>query len=170
MAFLTNKGDSSSTLFHRCKYDVFLSFRGEDTHNGFMSYLKGTLCDRGINTFVDDELPRGEEISAELLNAIESSMISIIVFSKNYAFSTLCLDELVKIIERKKKGQIVQPIFFKVEPSEVRNQNGNFGEALTKHKERFKNNMKKVQGWRIVLHEACNISCWHYKNEYVFND
>ena len=80
------------------------------------------------------------------------------------------MDELVKMIECKKKGQIVQPIFFKVDPSEVYNQNGNFGEVLTKHKERFKNNMKKVQGWRIALHEASNISGWHYKNEYVFND
>ena len=88
MALLTNKGDSSSTFFHWCRYDVFLSFRVEDTHNSFTSYLNDTLRDRGINTFVDDELPRGEEISAELLKAIESSRISIIVFFKNYAFST----------------------------------------------------------------------------------
>ena len=64
----------------------------------------------------------------------------------------------------------MQPILFKVGPSKVHNQNGNFGEILTKHKERFKNNMKKVQGWRIALHEAGNIFGWHYKNEYVFTD
>ena len=51
---------------------------------------------------------------------------------------------LSKLLSVRKKGQIVQPIFFKVDPLEVRNQNGNFGEVLTKHKERFKNNMKKV--------------------------
>ena len=56
MALLTNKGDSSSTFFHWCRYDVFLSFRVEDTHNSFTSYLNDTLRDRGINTFVDDEL------------------------------------------------------------------------------------------------------------------
>ena len=88
MAFLTNKGNSSSTFFHRCRYDVFLSFRVEDTHNSFTSYLNDTLRDRGFNTFVDDELLRGEEISAELLKTVESSRISIIVFFKNYAFST----------------------------------------------------------------------------------
>ena len=88
MALLTNKGDSSSTFFHWCRYDVFLSFRVEDTHNSFTSYLNDTLRDRGINTFVDDELLRGEEISAELLKAIESSRISIIILFKNYAFST----------------------------------------------------------------------------------
>ena len=123
---------------------MFLSFRVEDTHNSFTSYLNDTLRDRGINTFVDDERLRGEEISAELLKAIESLRISIIVFSKNYAFSSWCLDELVKIIECKKKGQIVQLNYFKVDPSEERNQNENFGEVLTKHKERFKNDMKKV--------------------------
>ena len=41
------------------------------------------LCDKGINTFMDEKLPIGEEIHAELLEAIESSKISIIVFSKN---------------------------------------------------------------------------------------
>ena len=50
---------------------MFLSFRCENTRNGFSSYLNDTLRDRGINTFVDDELLRGEEISAELLKAIK---------------------------------------------------------------------------------------------------
>jgi hypothetical protein len=82
MAFLNSKGASSSSFTHRCKYDVFLSFRGEDTRNGFTSHLNGILRHNGINTFIDDELRRGEEISTELLEAIESSRISIIVFSK----------------------------------------------------------------------------------------
>jgi hypothetical protein len=170
MAFLTNKGASSSSLNCRCIFDVFLSFRGEDTRNGFTSHLNGILRHKGITTFIDDELLRGEEISAELLEAIESSRISIIVFSKNYASSTWCLDELVKILECKKKGQIVLPVFYKVDPSDIRNQKGRFGEALANHEERFKDNMEKVQRWREALNEVGKISCWHYKNEYVFND
>ena len=167
MDFLTNRGKSSSSFTHQCKYDVFLSFRGEDTRNSFTGNLNSILRHHGINTFMDDELPRGGEISAELFDAIESSRISIIVFSKNYAFSTWCLDELVKILECKKKGQIVLPVFYKVDPSEVRNQKGKFEEALIKHEEGFKDNMK-VQEWRIALYEAASISGWHYKNEYVF--
>ena len=169
MAFLTNKGASSSCFTHRCRYDVFLSFRGEDTRNGFTSHLNGILCHNGINTFIDDELRRGEEISTELLEAIESSRISIIVFSKSYASSTWCLDELVKILECKSHGQIVLPVFYKVDPSEVRSQKGKFGEALAKHEEKFKDNMKKVQRWREALNEAGNLSGWHYQNEYVYN-
>ena len=118
---------------------------------------------------MDDELTRGEDILAELLETIESSKISIIVFSKNYASSTWCLDELVKIIECKKNGQVVLPVFYKVDLLDVRNQLEKFGEALAKHEKKFKDNKKKVQRWRVALKEASNISGWHYKNEYVFN-
>ena len=166
MAFLANKRESSSSFTHHCRYDVFLSFRGEDTRYSFTNILNGILRDHGINTFMDDELSRGEEISVELFEAIECSKISIIVFSKNYAYSTWCLKELVKILECKKKGQIVLPIFYKVDPSEVRNQKGKFGEALTKHQTKFKDKME-VQKWRIALHEASNIGGWHCKKVYA---
>jgi hypothetical protein len=55
MTFLTNKGASSSPFNGQYKYDVFLSFRGEDTRNGFTSHLNGILRHKGITTFIDDE-------------------------------------------------------------------------------------------------------------------
>ncbi|KAK4598775.1 hypothetical protein RGQ29_016003, partial [Quercus rubra] len=147
------------------EYDAFLSFRGEDTHTGFTSTLKGILEMRTVKTFMDDGIPRGEEISAELIKAIGSSMISIIVFSENYASSTWCLDELVKIIKCKKNGQIVKviPIFYKVDPTEVRHQKGKFGEHLEEHEIKFEDNMKKVQKWRKALTKASNFTGHHYK-------
>ena len=78
---------------------------------------------------MDEKLPIGEEIPAELLEAIESSRVSIIVFSKNYASSTWCLDELVKILECREKGQFVLPIFYEINPSVVRKQKRKFGKA-----------------------------------------
>ena len=172
MAFLTNKGGSSSSSSsfssstHQ-SYDIFLSFRGEDTRYGFTSHLHKALCDKGFNTFIDDNLHRGEEISFELLKAIESSTVSIIVFSKNYASSTWCLDELVKIL---KCSQLVLPVFYNVDPSEVRKQKSEFGVALTKHEEIFKDKVDKVQKWRIALNKVGSLSGWHYKNGYVFHD
>ncbi|XP_030933511.1 TMV resistance protein N-like isoform X2 [Quercus lobata] len=167
MALLTNKGASSSISFtNRCIYDVFLSFRGEDTRNGFISNLNGILRHNGIITFMDDELRRGEEISAELLKAIESSRISIIILSINYASSTWCLDELVKIFECKKNGQVVLPVFYEVDPTEVRNHKGRFGEVLTKHEKKFKDNMSRVQRWSEALNEASKISGWHYTDNH----
>ena len=116
MALLTNKGAFSSSFAKQCKYDVFLNFKREDIRNSFTSNLKGILCHNGIDTIMDDKLPRGEKIPTELLEAIERSRIAIIVFSKNYAFFAWCLNELVKILECKKNGQLVLPIFFKVDP------------------------------------------------------
>ncbi|XP_030958058.1 TMV resistance protein N-like isoform X1 [Quercus lobata] len=160
MAFPINKGDSSSSFTHQCRYDVFVSFGGKDTRNNFTNILRGILNHHGINIFLDDEHLRSKKILDKLFKAIESSRISIIVFSENYAFSTWCLKELVKILECEKKGQIVLPIFYMVDPSEVRNQKGKFGEALTKHETECKDKME-VQKWRIALHEAGNIGGWH---------
>ena len=169
MVFLTNEGASSSSSTHRWVHDVFLSFRGEDTRNNFTSHLYKTLRDLGYDTFIDDDLQKGEEISIELLKVIELSMISIVVFSKKFASSTWCLDELVKILEYRDNGQLVLPIFYKVDPSEIRKQDGEFGIALAKHEEKFKDDTEKVQRWRKTLTRAANLSGFHYNDRYVFN-
>ena len=104
MPFLNNKGASSSfSSTGRWIYDVFLSFRGEDTREGFTSHLYKALCDKGFHTFIDDKLRRGEEISKELIQAIKNSMILVIVFSENYTESKWYLDELAEIVKCREK-------------------------------------------------------------------
>jgi hypothetical protein len=96
---------SPSSSIHQWAYDAFLSFRGQDTRRAFTAHLYAALRRNDINTFMDDKLRSGEEISPSLLKAIEESAISIIVLSKNYASSQWCLDELMKILEcRKTRG------------------------------------------------------------------
>ncbi|XP_076884086.1 disease resistance protein Roq1-like [Bidens hawaiensis] len=144
-------------------WEVFLSFRGEDTRKGFVDHLYAALEQRGIITYKDDEtLPRGESISPALFKAIQESRIAVIVFSENYADSSWCLDELAHIVEcMENKGQIVMPVFYDVDPSDVRKQNGKFGEAFTKHK---RENKHKVDSWRNALLKAGNLSGWVPKN------
>ena len=170
MAFPIHQGVSFSSSTPQWDYDVFLSFKGEDTRNGFTGHLYQALCDNGINTFIDNDLQRGEEISVELVQAIKSSMISIIIFSQNYAFSSWCLEELVEILNCKQNGQLVLPVFYKVDPSEVRKQEGKFKLAMAKHENKFKNNTEKVQRWRAALNEAASLSGWHYEDGYVSNN
>lgn len=160
----------SSSFNHGYVYHVFLSFRGEDTRETFTGHLYNALDQRGINTFIDDEgLRKGEEISQSLLKAIEESRISIIIFSKNYANSTWCLDELVKILECKKdKGQIVCSVFYDVNPSDVRHQRDTYEEAFCMLEEKFRDNMEKVKKWRLALTQAANLSGWHFNNGYIF--
>ncbi|KAI9127471.1 hypothetical protein K1719_002030 [Acacia pycnantha] len=113
------------------KYDVFLSFRGEDTRYNFASHLYKGLDDAGIHTFMDHELIKGEQISEVLLRKIGESKISVIIFSENYASSTWCMEELVHILECKEKfGRDVIPIFYNVDPSNIRKQNGCFGKGF----------------------------------------
>jgi hypothetical protein len=147
-------------------YDVFLSFRGEDTRKNFTDHLYSALVRVGIRTFRDDEeLRRGKTISTELLNAIRGSRISIVVFSKGYASSRWCLDELVEIVHcRNTTGHTLLPLFYHVNPSDVRRQAGTFAEAFAKHEERFQTDMERVQRWRVALTEAANCSGWNLES------
>jgi hypothetical protein len=116
------------------------------------------LHKKGINTFIDDELRRGEEISPALLKAIEGSRISIVILSKNYATSTWCLEELLKILECKEtKGQMVLPVFFKVDPSDVQHQTKCFGKALVKVGDKVKDEVKVLR-WKAALKDVANLS------------
>ena len=159
---------SSAPSTRSQRHDVFLSFRGEDTRDGFTGHLYNSLVQRGIKTFIDNDLRRGEEISQALLRAIEESKLSLIVFSENYASSKWCLEELVHILECKRsKKQMVQPIFYKVDPSDVRHQRGKFGESHAPLECRFKDDIDKVLGWRAALSEAATLAGWPFSGGYV---
>ena len=61
----------SSSSISGQKYDVFLSFRGEDTRQKFTDHLCAALERKGIVPFKDDlQLEAGEEIATELSKAI----------------------------------------------------------------------------------------------------
>ncbi|KAJ0016794.1 hypothetical protein Pint_09908 [Pistacia integerrima] len=153
---------SSSFSNPAVKYDIFLSFRGEDTRYSFVSHLYVALAWRRIVTFLDEELLRGDEISASLLNTIECSKISVIIFSEAYASSKWCLEELVKIFEsRKIHGQIVIPVFYNIVPSDVEKQTGTFGDGFAKLQELFKESPYMLQRWSIALTVAANIPGFH---------
>ena len=114
---------SSSSSKNAEKYDVFISFSREDVRQGFLSHLLSALKRKGnINVFTDTEIRRGEEISAALINTINNSYIYIVIFSKNYPYSTWCLDELAQILYcSQKKDKIILPVFYGVDPSHVQN-------------------------------------------------
>ncbi|PWA46134.1 toll/interleukin-1 receptor (TIR) domain-containing protein [Artemisia annua] len=149
-------------------YDVFLSFRGKDTRLNFTDYLYEALVSENITTFLDEqEVETGEELKPELTRAIKSSRASIIVLSKNYASSTWCLDELVRILEQRKVSKhIVLPIYYHVEPTQVRKQESSFGEALFKHRQRMEAEQdeekkrqaaRTLESWTEALKEVADL-------------
>ncbi|KAK4573787.1 hypothetical protein RGQ29_031650 [Quercus rubra] len=146
---------STPTLTH--EYDVFVSFRGNDTRTSFTAYLLDAFDRKRIRAYRDDvDLRRGGEIEPEIFNAIERSKIAVVVFSKNYATSRWCLDELVKIMECKRLlNQSVMSIFYDVSQSVVLEQKEIFAKAL------LNGPIDKVNNWRNVLKEAANLEGFH---------
>ncbi|KAL1184756.1 hypothetical protein V6Z11_A01G067000 [Gossypium hirsutum] len=131
----SSSSSSSPSLFSpssasRGKYDVFLSFRGKDTRRNFTDHLYAAFKRRGIITFRDDEkLETGEPIAPELFKAIHESWCS-----------------LSDIIQQKNdKGHNVFPIFYYVDPSDLRKQTGKVQEAFLKHENNFQDNKEKTQ-------------------------
>nr|XP_004290107.2 PREDICTED: TMV resistance protein N-like [Fragaria vesca subsp. vesca] len=147
-------------------YHVFLSFRGEETRKTFTDHLYTAFISSGFRTFRDeDELPKGQDIKPEIRKAIELSRSSVIVFSKDYASSQWCLDELVMIMERKRTADhIVLPVFYDVDPSQVRKQTGDLAKALARH-ERIQSLKSKVKRWREALAEVADLAGMVLQNE-----
>lgn len=147
------------------RFDVFISFRGEDTRRNFTSHLYEALSKR-VLTFIDDnELEKGDEISSALVKAIEESEASVVIFSKHYASSKWCLNELVKILECKRdREQIVIPVFYEIDPSHVRNQTESYGQAFEEHQRHLRYNKDKLQKWKDALTDAANLAGWESQN------
>ncbi|CAI0556120.1 unnamed protein product [Linum tenue] len=148
----------------RWTHDVFLSFRGRDTRNSFTGHLHAALVQKGIRAYKDDrDLDRGEAIEAELFKAIEGSRFSVVVFSRNYADSPWCLDELVKIVQCKEgpTDHTVLPVFYDVDPSEVAEMEGLYAAAFAEHEVL---NPEKVESWRKSVAEVAQLAGWDAGN------
>ncbi|XP_059663731.1 disease resistance protein RPV1-like [Cornus florida] len=83
------------------------------------------------------------------------------------------MDELVEIMKcRKQLCQWVLPIFYKVNPSDVRKQSGSFGEAFVKYEDQ-KVDKNQMSSWRAALAEAGELSGWDlddtdgYEGEFI---
>ncbi|KAK7405137.1 hypothetical protein VNO78_06335 [Psophocarpus tetragonolobus] len=163
-----NQCTSSSSHLIRT-YDVFVSFRGE-TRNNFTGFLFQALEKRGIDAYKDDkDIRKGASIAPELLQAIEGSRVFIVIFSKDYASSTWCLRELAHVCKCiQTSPRPVLPIFYDVDPSDVRKQGKHYEEAFVRHEERFREDkemIEEVKRWREVMTQVANLSGWDIQNK-----
>ncbi|XP_010544107.1 PREDICTED: protein PHLOEM PROTEIN 2-LIKE A8-like isoform X1 [Tarenaya hassleriana] len=131
------------------QHEVFISYRGEELRYGFLSHLVDAFRRRRIRFFVDKGARRGEDLR-NLFVRIQESRIALAVFSTRYPESEWCLDELVKIDECVKMGNLrVIPIFFKVKPDDVRRQEGDFGENFWKLAKNSRG--EQIMRWKDAL-------------------
>ncbi|KAK4267283.1 hypothetical protein QN277_024083 [Acacia crassicarpa] len=143
------------------KYDVFISFRGEDTRLNFTSHLHEALRSKQIDTYIDYRLEKGDEVWPSLEKAIEDSILFLVIFSESYASSTWCLKELAKILDcSKNEDHLVMPVFYGVDPSHIRKQSGSYQKAFEQHEHKGLDK-QQLQHWREALTHAANLSGWH---------
>ncbi|XP_010424154.1 PREDICTED: probable disease resistance protein RPP1 [Camelina sativa] len=156
--FIPPSSLSSST--RQYSYDVFPSFSGQDVRRSFLSHFLEELKNNGISTFIDDGIMKSESINSELVKAIRESRIAVVILSKNYASSCWCLNELQLIMEcRFTLGQTVMTIIYDVDPSDVRNQTGDFGKAF--EETCGGKTEEEKQRWRKALIEVAVIAGEH---------
>nr|3OZI_A Chain A, L6tr [Linum usitatissimum]3OZI_B Chain B, L6tr [Linum usitatissimum] len=151
-----------SGSFPSVEYEVFLSFRGPDTREQFTDFLYQSLRRYKIHTFRDDdELLKGKEIGPNLLRAIDQSKIYVPIISSGYADSKWCLMELAEIVRRQEEDprRIILPIFYMVDPSDVRHQTGCYKKAFRKHANKFDG--QTIQNWKDALKKVGDLKGWH---------
>eukprot|EP00253_Pinus_taeda_P015740 PITA_15740 len=171
---LSDLAASSSSTASWCAYDVFINHRGPDVKNTFASHLYRRLRDHALRVFLDKpELEDGRSIFSQIDHAIRVASVHIAIFSKNYAQSSWCLDELVLM---KESGATILPVFLNVKPCVVRHtgEDGEFAEALQKHREKTtidprtgerkrRYDSDTIKKWRNALSDVADISGFDLK-------
>ncbi|KAH9330459.1 hypothetical protein KI387_002567, partial [Taxus chinensis] len=151
---------------HRKKFDIFLSFRGADVRKTLVDYLYQSLSTAGLHVYLDSErLEKGENIGISLQRAIQSSAIHIPIFSTLYAHSAWCLKELSLMWDFKSisTGTIIIPLFYNVEPSDVRfpdKKGGPYAEAFQKYYTEGRHEEQEITAWKRALHQVSSFSGW----------
>nr|XP_043619967.1 disease resistance protein RUN1-like [Erigeron canadensis] len=152
---------STSSVEKSYTYDVFVSFRGKDLRLSFVDHLFEAFRKKGIIVFKDDkDIEVGEKISDELPKAIKDSKFHMVIFSKKFADSYWCLNELVEILRicqnpEEEEKRTFYPVFYDVKPSEVRHQKGTVGEAFKVH-----SGNEAAGRWRAAMAEAASLEGW----------
>ncbi|XP_076929881.1 toll/interleukin-1 receptor-like protein [Bidens hawaiensis] len=156
-SFLDDEPEPSSK---RPKNDVFINYSFEDTGKTFISHLRSALIRNSFTTSDHTMLPIGQNMHLELLKAIEESEMYVVVFSPGYASCRRCLDELVDIMDNFNKfdEKKVVPVFYKVEPSDVRSQKGPYMEPFQAHQTNTNLDPLRVQEWRQALKYVSQLS------------
>lgn len=145
-------------------YDVFISC-GDDTLFSFTGFLAHSLNDRGFYTCINHT------------ESIQNCKIFIFIISHGYVSR---LDQLVNIMDQFAKGNYgprrwILPVFYHVNPSDVRNQTGAFGEAFDSVCKNFLiHDRDRFQNLISLLRQVADFYGWHldrargiYEHQYI---
>jgi len=130
-------------------FDVFLNHRGPDAKGGFASHLHQSLQEAGCRPFLDKQsLEKGQHGQKKIYEALGCASVHVAIFSKHYADSDYCLDELCAMLESKK---LIIPVFYDVSPSVLHCEadDGPYTKAL---KIDGRTSASQVKNWKDASH------------------
>ncbi|KAF8008115.1 hypothetical protein BT93_K1947 [Corymbia citriodora subsp. variegata] len=139
-------------------YDLPLSFQGPNTRREFAGSLYEFIHP---DVYRNNEESQLDEKNLKFLSALKSSQICIPAFSKNFASSKGCLEELVYMLGST-RGEKIIPIFCNVNRSDVKLDTKLYKSALNKHGERY--GCSRVKPWKEALTTVGRIKGWHLKD------
>lgn len=144
---------SSSTEAMLHKYDVFLNHRGCDTKKGIVAHLNGALRKAGFHPFLDAKsIGQGKHVFKSIDEALSGACVHVAIFSKRYAESKYCLNELSDMLQSKR---VILPVFYDIEPEDLRQPHkGPFAKAFRKHYKRGRH--KDIKRWEGALLEVAS--------------
>eukprot|EP00253_Pinus_taeda_P015958 PITA_15958 len=102
-------------------YHVFINHSGLDIGKTFASLLYRRLTSSGLRVFLGQpELRQVEKNISQIDGVIRTTPLHVAILSPTYTESRWCLDELVLMFESWESGALIIPVFYGVDPSEIR--------------------------------------------------
>ncbi|XP_027907936.1 protein SUPPRESSOR OF npr1-1, CONSTITUTIVE 1-like isoform X2 [Vigna unguiculata] len=156
---------SSSSKLPR-NYDVLISFNGEDIRRKFVSHLDSALSSVGLTTFLHyQNAVESMHVQQPILNLCR---VVIVVFTKTYSQSAWCLHQLQQIIAwHESYCRHVLPVYYEIQPSDVRLQKGDFGKAFKETAQQTFSAQQLEDGmsrWSHALTKVASLFGWDESN------
>ncbi|GLJ24537.1 hypothetical protein SUGI_0468800 [Cryptomeria japonica] len=139
-------------------YHVFINHRGPDVKRTLASLIYHRLEGHGLRVFLDKhELQAGDSLTPAIKSAICSASVQIAIFSKTYAQSAWCLNELLWMFDS--RSSIIIPIFYDIQPSDLRHvDQGAYAGAFQQHREKGRVTIQQLESWISALNKVSAIS------------
>lgn len=128
---------------------LFVSFRGNELRNGFVSHVVKALEDARVNVFIDTHELKGRSLE-NLFKRIDDSKIALVIFSDRFSESEWCLNEVARIDKRVKGGKLrVIPVFYRVNTTDVKSFTGKFGSCFEETVQRLSSEKRNTaESWK----------------------
>ncbi|XP_014503234.1 TMV resistance protein N-like [Vigna radiata var. radiata] len=144
------------------KYDVLINFTGEDIHRKFVSHLNSAFSTVGLTTFLHH--PNAVNTTHIQQPILSHCRVAIVIFTQTYSQSAWCLNQLLQIIKwHQTYCRHVLPVYYEIQPSDVRLQKGDFGKALKETAQQTFSGQELDHGmsrWSHALTKAANFFGW----------